>query len=180
MEILARSSCQRQSINVILALSNKGGFWCHVYSGKFTADKCVEYFQRLLRNRKPPVILIVDTHPVNKSKKVMEYIKSLWVLFPAPWGVFSFHAPAWECIWRQCVKRGTVFYAGAWEPDYKDRIIQNYMKTISSNCCRNTLLSRDEKVDQRERACPRDFYSLEGRMGIVFLPLPVAPTTFDK
>lgn len=71
MEILARSSWQRQSINVILALSNKGGFWCHVYSGKFTADKCVEYFQRLLRNRKPPVILIVDTHPVNKSKKVM-------------------------------------------------------------------------------------------------------------
>jgi len=32
------------------------------------------------------------------------------------------------------------------------------MKTISSDCCRNTPLSKDEKVDQRERACPGDFY----------------------
>jgi len=33
------------------------------------------------------------------------------------------------------------------------------MKTISSGCCRNTPLSRYEKVDQRERACPGDVYS---------------------
>jgi len=74
---VVKTSGQRQSINAISALSNKGGFWYHVYNGKFTADKCVECFKHFLRNRKSPVLLIVDGHPVHKSKKVMDYIESL-------------------------------------------------------------------------------------------------------
>lgn len=74
---IVKTSGQRQSINAISALSNKGGFWYHVYNGKFTADKCIECFRRFLKNRKSRVILIVDGHPVHKSKKVMSYIESL-------------------------------------------------------------------------------------------------------
>jgi len=74
---VVKTSGQRQSINAISALSNKGGFWYHVYKGKFTGDKCVECFKLFLKNRKPPVIFIVDGHPVHKSKKVMKYIESL-------------------------------------------------------------------------------------------------------
>ena len=74
---IVKTSGQRQSINAISALSNKGGFWYHVYNGKFNADKCVTCFQKLLRNRKSPIILIVDGHPVHKSKKVMDYIDTL-------------------------------------------------------------------------------------------------------
>lgn len=74
---IVKTSGQRQSINAISALSNKGGFWYHVYNGKFNAEKCVECFNRFLRNRKSPVILIVDGHPVHKSKRVMEYVESL-------------------------------------------------------------------------------------------------------
>ncbi len=74
---VVKSSGQRQSINAISALSNKGGFWYHVYHGKFTADKCICCFQRFLKNRKSSIILIVDGHPVHKSKKVMDYIESL-------------------------------------------------------------------------------------------------------
>lgn len=72
-----KTSGQRQSINAISALSNKGGFWYHVYTGKFTADKCVECFKRFLKNRKTRVILIMDGHPVHKSKKVLKYVESL-------------------------------------------------------------------------------------------------------
>ena len=74
---VVKTSGQRQSINAISALSNTGGFWYHVYQGKFTAEKCIECFKHFLKNRKRPVILIVDGHPVHKSKKVMEYIESL-------------------------------------------------------------------------------------------------------
>ena len=49
---VVKTSGQRQSINAISALSNKGGFWYHIYTGKFTADKCIECFKRLLRVRK--------------------------------------------------------------------------------------------------------------------------------
>jgi len=74
---VVKTSGQRQSINAISALSNEGGFWYHVYDGKFNADKCVECFKRFLKGRTKPVILIVDGHPVHKSKKVMAYIDSL-------------------------------------------------------------------------------------------------------
>lgn len=74
---VVKTSSQRQSINAISALSNTGGFWYHLYQGKFTADKCVECFERFLKNRKNPVIVIVDGHPVHKSKKVMDYIESI-------------------------------------------------------------------------------------------------------
>ena len=72
-----KTSGQRQSINAISALSNTGGFGYHIYQGKFTADKCIECFERFLRYRKRPVIVIVDGHPVHKSKKVMDYVESL-------------------------------------------------------------------------------------------------------
>ena len=74
---IVKRSGQRQFINAISALSNTGGFWYHVYQGKFTADKCVACFKQFLKNRTKPIILIVDGHPVHKSKKVMSYIQSL-------------------------------------------------------------------------------------------------------
>ena len=74
---VVKTSGQRQSINAISALSNKGGFWYHVYEGKFNADKYVECLKHFLKGRRAPVILIVDGHPVHKSKKVMAHIDSL-------------------------------------------------------------------------------------------------------
>jgi len=105
---VVKTSGQRQSINAISALSNKGGFWYHVYKGKFTGDKCVECFKRFIRNRKSPVILIVDGHPVHKSKKVMRYIESLEgkleIVFLPP------YAPDLnpdELVWNQMRNVGT-------------------------------------------------------------------------
>jgi len=105
---VVKTSGQRQSINAISALSNKGGFWYHVYQGKFTADKCIGCFQRFLRNRTSPIILIVDGHPVHKSKKVMDYIESLEgrleIVFLPP------YAPDLnpdELVWNQMRNIGT-------------------------------------------------------------------------
>ena len=51
---IVKTSGQRQSINAISALSNKGGFWYHVYSVRFNADKFIECLSAFMKNRKNP------------------------------------------------------------------------------------------------------------------------------
>ncbi len=72
-----KTSGQRQGVNAISALSNSGGFWYRVYTERFNADVCIECLKDLIRNRKKPIYVITDGHPVHKSKKVKEYVASL-------------------------------------------------------------------------------------------------------
>jgi len=72
-----RTSGQRQGINAISALSNTGGFWYRVYTERFNADVFIDCLKDLIKNRKRPIYIITDGHPVHKSKKVREFIASL-------------------------------------------------------------------------------------------------------
>ncbi|HEY5601944.1 MAG TPA: IS630 family transposase [Gammaproteobacteria bacterium] len=74
---IVKTSGQRQSINAISALSNKGGFWYHLYTGRFNADKFIECLGDFMKHRKKPVFAIMDGHPVHQSKKVKAYVASL-------------------------------------------------------------------------------------------------------
>lgn len=74
---IVKTSGQRQSINAISALSNNGGFWYHIYTGRFNADKFIDCLKDFIRYRKKPVFLIMDGHPVHKSHKVKAFIASL-------------------------------------------------------------------------------------------------------
>lgn len=74
---IVRTSGQRQSINAISALSNNGGFWYHIYTGRFNADKFIECLKDFMKYRRKPVFMIMDGHPVHKSKKLKEYVDSL-------------------------------------------------------------------------------------------------------
>lgn len=74
---LVATSSKRQSINVITALSNSGGFWYMAYSGRFNADKFIECLKDFMKRRRKPVVLIMDGHPVHKAKKLKEYVDSL-------------------------------------------------------------------------------------------------------
>lgn len=105
---IVKTSGQRQAINAISALSNAGGFWYHVFSGKFNAEKCIGCLNSFKKGRARPVILIVDGHPVHKSKKVTEYIESLegkvQLVFLPP------YAPDLnpdELVWNQMRNMGT-------------------------------------------------------------------------
>jgi len=72
-----KTSGQRQGINAISALSNRGGFWYQVYTERFNADVFIECLTDLIGNRPKPVFIITDGHPVHKSKKVREFIAGL-------------------------------------------------------------------------------------------------------
>ena len=72
-----KTSGQRQGVNAISALSNSGGFWYQVYTERFNADVFIECLKDLMGNRKKPIYIITDGHPVHKSKKVREFVASL-------------------------------------------------------------------------------------------------------
>jgi len=70
-----KTSGQRQKVNAISAISNSGGFWYHLHTGKFNADVFIECLKDLMRNRRRPVVVITDGHPVHRSKKVKEFLE---------------------------------------------------------------------------------------------------------
>lgn len=73
---IVKTSGQRQGINAISAISNKGGFWYQVYTERFNADVFIECLKDLVKNRKKPIFIIMDGHPVHKSKKVIEFVRT--------------------------------------------------------------------------------------------------------
>ncbi len=74
---VVKTSAQRQSINAISALSNTGGCWYHIYTGRFNADKMIDCLKDFMKYRMKPVFLIKDGHPVHKAKKVQCFVGSL-------------------------------------------------------------------------------------------------------
>lgn len=103
-----KTSGQRQGINVISALSNSGGFWYHVFSERFNAGVFIECLKDLIKNRKKPIYIITDGHPVHKSKAVAKYLKEnegrlkLFILPP--------YAPDLnpdELVWNHLRQKGT-------------------------------------------------------------------------
>jgi transposase len=66
---------QRLGANVISAISNKGHLSFRVFKEKFVAAVFIDFLNRLIRQSKgQKIILILDGHPVHRSKKV-----KLWV-----------------------------------------------------------------------------------------------------
>jgi len=72
-----KTSGQRQGINAISAVSNRGGFWYQVYTHRFNSDVFIDCLKDLIGNRRKPIFIITDGHPVHKSKKVREFIVSM-------------------------------------------------------------------------------------------------------
>jgi transposase len=68
---------ERVSVNMISAIGNRGEMRFMVVTGRITATVFVEFLQRLAHNAEFPIFLIVDGHPVHRSKMVREYVDSL-------------------------------------------------------------------------------------------------------
>jgi len=67
---------RRFGLNMISAVSNRGDFRFMVQEGTVTADVFREFLKRLLMGSDQPMILVVDGHPVHKSKKVKEFVEA--------------------------------------------------------------------------------------------------------
>jgi len=65
---------QRFGCNMMSAISNRGQMSFMVYTCPFTVDVMVDFLQRLMRQRKRSVYLIVDRHPVHRARKVQRWV----------------------------------------------------------------------------------------------------------
>jgi transposase len=67
---------KRQSVSAASAVNAKGGFWFTTFSGAMRAPRFVAMLQKLLRHRKKPLFLILDSLPAHKAKMVEQLVDS--------------------------------------------------------------------------------------------------------
>ncbi len=73
---VVRTTGARHSLNLVSAISAKGSMRFMTIKGKLTADRFIEFLERLLKNQKTPIFLIVDGHPVHRSERVKTFVES--------------------------------------------------------------------------------------------------------
>ena len=67
---------QRQSISAASAVTAHWAFWFCTYEGARNANLFVELLQRMLRYRRTPIHLVLDSLPAHKTKVVRDYVAS--------------------------------------------------------------------------------------------------------
>lgn len=67
---------QRQSISAASAVNANGAFWFCTYEGALNAELFVALLQKMMRYRKKPVHLVLDSLPAHKKANVRDYVAS--------------------------------------------------------------------------------------------------------
>lgn len=68
---------QRQSTSAASAVNARGAFWFVTYQGALNAPRFVDYLKQLMKHRKRPLTLILDSLPAHKGPLVRSYVESL-------------------------------------------------------------------------------------------------------
>lgn len=67
---------ERKSISMVSAISPRGELRFRVQEGTMNADRFIDFLKALLGSVEGEIFLIVDGHPVHKSKKVREFAEN--------------------------------------------------------------------------------------------------------
>lgn len=70
------STGARYSVNMISAITPKGKLRFSTFTGTMNADTFIAFCRRLLHDDSAPVFLIVDGHPVHRSRAVKAFVDS--------------------------------------------------------------------------------------------------------
>jgi transposase len=65
---------KRQSISAASAVNSKGGFWFATYQGAMSAELFVAMLELIMRRRRKPLFLILDSLPAHKANIVQDYV----------------------------------------------------------------------------------------------------------
>jgi len=66
---------QRFGCNMISSITNRGRLNFMVFKKRFRSDVFTDFLRRLVRQSKRKVFLIVDSHPVHRSRKVKKWLE---------------------------------------------------------------------------------------------------------
>ena len=114
---------KRQSISAASAINMRGAFWFATYEGGMNADLFIGMLKVLMRGRRRPLYLVLDSLPAHKAKSVLDYVKSTA-------GKLEFHflpgyAPELnpdELVWNYVKRTGTAKSPLARGESLQDRI----------------------------------------------------------
>ncbi len=67
---------QRFRCNMISTITNRGRLSFMVFKKRFTADVMIEFMRRLTRHCPRKVFLVVDGHPVHRSRKANQWVEN--------------------------------------------------------------------------------------------------------
>jgi transposase len=73
---VVKTTGARFSVNMIAAISARGTMRFMLYKGTMDAVLFQEFLSRLLKDSDGPVFLILDGHPVHRSKHIREFVES--------------------------------------------------------------------------------------------------------
>lgn len=73
---VVRTTGARLSVNMISAVTATGSFVFDIVDGTLDADKFIGFCDKLLADTDRPVFLIVDGHPVHRSRAVKDHVAS--------------------------------------------------------------------------------------------------------
>ena len=71
-----RSTGARFGLNLISAISPQGAMRFMVVDGRLNADAFLDFLRRLLHGSSAPIFLVVDGHPVHRSRQVQDFVES--------------------------------------------------------------------------------------------------------
>lgn len=112
-----KSTGARFSLNMISAVTGKGLLRFSTFTGSLTADKFIVFCKKLMHDTDGPVFLVVDGHPVHRSKKVKNFAASTHGrlrLFQLPGYSPQLNPDEW--VWKN-VKHDRVGRSGITGPD---------------------------------------------------------------
>src|SRR6266542_2288801 len=67
---------KRQSVSAASAVNAKGAFWFTTYKGGMSADLFVAMLKQIMRRRRRPLFLVLDSLPAHKAKVVRDYVEA--------------------------------------------------------------------------------------------------------
>jgi transposase len=144
------TSGQRQSVNAISAVNERGDFWFEVYTDRLNRQSFLRLLKDFLRGRRHPVFLVLDRHPAHIARDVATFVQSKV-------GRLEFH-------FLPC-------YAPELNPD---EFVWNHLKT---NGVSKTPLRRGESLHRRVEADLHNLKRDRRRLRSIFRAPSVAYVT---
>jgi transposase len=66
----------RQTVSAASAVNARGAFWFVTYKGGMTAELFIALLKTIMRGRRKPLFLVLDSLPAHKAKAVLDYVQS--------------------------------------------------------------------------------------------------------
>ncbi len=127
---VVKTTGARFSVNIISAVSARGKLRFMAFEGKMNGDKFIEFLKRLIYKVPRPTFLILDGHPVHKSKKVKEFVattKGKLRLFILPPYAPHLNPDEWVWNWLKKHNLGKTQVTG---PDQYKHAVSHFMRRL--------------------------------------------------